>query len=209
MSNSTIYQLFPKMLTTSILNLSDGQNISLKDYVSKTECTQSSDTSIPSCYGSKDKFILNDSRLKFFKNIIMHEFDEFKNSIMRLDDTTFEMTTSWMTKTPKGHFSTFHNHSNSMFSGVFYFDDSSDIEFIDLSTRQFYAVPNQYNDYNCDAYIIEPKKNMVIFFDSRLYHKVAPNNLDATRYSLAFNFIPTSGIGQGDSQICFKLGLDN
>ena len=134
--------------------------------------------------------------------------NEFKNSIMRLNDTIFEMGTSWFTKTPKGFFSNFHSHNNCMFSGVFYFDDSSDLQFQDHSTKQFYVVPNKYNDFNCDAYTIIPKKNMIVFFDSRLFHAITPNNSDMMRYSLAFNFIPTRGLHEGDSQICFKLDLD-
>ncbi len=201
MNHFTYYQLFPLMLTSSFLQMTDEQNMYVKDYLSGLESEEAG-------FSSKNKFILNDKKLSFFRDIIMNEFNDFKNSIMQFNDTTFEMTTSWFTETPKEHFSDFHNHSNSMFSGVFYFDDSSDIEFRDFSTRQFYVVPNKYNDFNCDAYTIQPKKNMIIFFDSRLYHKVTVNNLDKTRYSLAFNVIPTSDINLGDSQICFKLDLD-
>ena len=175
MNHFTYYQLFPLMLTSSFLQMTDEQNMYVKDYLSGLESEEAG-------FSSKNKFILNDKKLSFFRDIIMNEFNDFKNSIMQFNDTT-----SWFTETPKEHFSDFHNHSNSMFSGVFYFDDSSDIEFRDFSTRQFYVVPNKYNDFNCDAYTIQPKKNMIIFFDSRLYHKVTVNNLDKTRYSLAFN----------------------
>ena len=207
MSHFLHYPLFSQTLTTSMLEVTDEQSIFLKDYMSKLDYE-------PNTFGplltlpSNDRFILNNRELLFFKDMIMCEFNEFKNSIMRLNDTIFEMGTSWFTKTPKGFFSNFHSHNNCMFSGVFYFDDSSDLQFQDFSTRQFYTVPNEWNIYNCDLYTIKPKKNMVVFFDSRLYHKITPNNFDDTRYSLAFNFIPTSGITGGDSQICFKLDLD-
>ena len=45
-------------------------------------------------------------------------------------DNEFIITTSWFTHTKNDKFGNFHNHSNSMFSGVFYFtDDNSSIKF--------------------------------------------------------------------------------
>ena len=203
------HALFPHTLTASTLEVTDEQSIFLRDYMSKLNYkTNLSATSASHSLASEDMLILNRSELLFFKDMIMCEFNKFKNVVMRLDDTTFEMTTSWFTKTPKGYSSDFHTHNNSMFSGVYYFDDSSNLQFTDYSIRRFYLLPNEWNDFNCSNYSIQPKKNMIVFFDSRLYHRVTPNNDDMTRYSLAFNFIPTSNPLDGDSQICFKLDLD-
>ena len=207
MTHFTHYPLFPQTLTTSTLEVTDEQSNFLRDYMSKVDYMHNKFGPMLAL-ASIDRFILNNNELLFFKDMIMHEFNNFKNSIMRLNDTTFEMTTSWFTKTPKGYFSDFHNHNNCMFSGVFYFDDSSQLQFQDYSTRRFYTTPNEYNIYNCDLYTILPKKNMIVFFDSRLFHAITPNNSDMMRYSLAFNFIPTRGLHEGDSQICFKLDLD-
>ena len=207
MTHFVLYTLFPQTLTASTLEVTNEQSIFLRDYMSKLDYEPNASGTMLAL-ASEDRFILNNSELLFFKDMIMCEFNKFKNLIMRLDDTTFEMATSWFTKTPKGYSSDFHTHNNSMFSGVFYFDDSSDLQFQDYSTRRFYTLPNEWNDYNCDTYSIQPKKNMIVFFDSRLYHRVTPNNDDMTRYSLAFNFIPTSNPLDGDSQICFKLDLD-
>tara|TARA_Y100000361_G_C11035694_1_gene277189 strand:- start:58 stop:684 length:627 start_codon:yes stop_codon:yes gene_type:complete len=207
MTHFVLYTLFPQTLTASTLEVTNEQSIFLRDYMSKLDYEPNASGTMLAL-ASEDRFILNNSELLFFKDMIMCEFNKFKNLIMRLDDTTFEMTTSWFTKTPKECSSDFHTHNNSMFSGVFYFDDSSDLQFQDYSTRRFYTLPNEWNDYNCDTYSIQPKKNMIVFFDSRLYHRVTPNNDDMTRYSLAFNFIPTSNPLDGDSQICFKLDLD-
>ena len=207
MTHFVLYTLFPQTLTASTLEVTNEQSIFLRDYMSKLDYEPNASGTMLAL-ASEDRFILNNSELLFFKDMIMCEFNKFKNSIMRLNDTIFEMTTSWFTKTPKECSSDFHTHNNSMFSGVFYFDDSSDLQFQDYSTRRFYTLPNEWNDYNCDTYSIQPKKNMIVFFDSRLYHRVTPNNDDMTRYSLAFNFIPTSNPLDGDSQICFKLDLD-
>tara|TARA_Y100000114_G_C11717546_1_gene306768 strand:+ start:485 stop:1111 length:627 start_codon:yes stop_codon:yes gene_type:complete len=207
MSHFTNYPLFPQILTTSILEVTDEQSIFLRNYMNKIDYIGVKSSPMHS-FASNDRFVLNNSELLFFKDMIMHEFNNFKNSVMQLYDTTFEMTTSWFTKTPKGHSSEFHNHNNCMFSGVFYFDDSSNLVFQDFSVRSFFAHPNVYNDYNCDLYRISPEKNMITFFDSRLHHKISSNNSDMMRYSLAFNFIPIRGIHEGDSQLCFKLDLD-
>ena len=45
---------------------------------------------------------------------------------------------------------------------------------------------------------IQPQPNMVIFFPSWIYHYSNPN-MEDTRYSLAFNLMPSDEIGGGDS----------
>ena len=54
-------------------------------------------------------------------------FNIFKNGVLRFDDTEFVMTTSWLTYTSPGLGSIFHNHNNSMWSGVFYFGNEEGI----------------------------------------------------------------------------------
>tara|TARA_B100000424_G_scaffold211358_1_gene168794 strand:- start:470 stop:1084 length:615 start_codon:yes stop_codon:yes gene_type:complete len=201
MSKLSVYQLFPKILSTSIINVSDNEDTILQDLITKVDYYKvGKEQDLPLCYASTNKFILNDSKFTFLKNYILDEFDRFKNIVFNLNDTSFELTTSWLTKTPKNHFSNFHNHSNCMFSGIFYFDDSSDLLFNDYSIKQFYVIPKSYNDLNADSYTIKPKKNMIVFFDSRLHHRITKNTNEQNRYSLAFNFMPKGRIGIGDSQ---------
>jgi len=206
MSNLAYHQFFPQMVATSFLEITDEQHIFLRGYISASKIDQPHrQEDEHTGFASDNKYVLNDSELSFLKDIIMGKFNEFKNSIMRYDNTIFEMNTSWITKTPKGHYSNFHNHNNCMFSGVFYFDESSDLEFEDFSTRRFDVTPSEYNNFNSVSQAIQIKKNMVVFFDSRLWHKISLNESDETRYSLAFNIVPTGLIGYGDSQASFKL----
>tara|TARA_Y100000004_G_scaffold13011_1_gene13895 strand:+ start:1581 stop:2195 length:615 start_codon:yes stop_codon:yes gene_type:complete len=201
MSKFSVYQIFPKILSTSIINIDKEEDKILQDLITKADYYKvGEEQDLPICYASTNKFILNDTKILFLKNYILNEFNKFKNVVLNLNNTQFELTTSWLTKTPKNHFSNFHNHSNCMFSGIFYFDDSSDLLLNDYTIKQFYVIPKSYNDYNADSYTIKPKKNMMVFFDSRLHHRITKNLNEKTRYSLAFNFIPKGHIGIGDSQ---------
>jgi len=204
-SNFLVYQIFPKILSTSMIKISDNEELILHNLIKETSYYKVDDNvDLPLIYASHNKFILNDDKLIFLKNYITKEFNRFKNNVLQYHNTSFEMTTSWLTKTPKNHFSDYHYHSNCMFSGIFYFDNSSNLEIRDFESKQFLVLPQTYNDFNAITYTIKPKKNMIVFFDSRLHHKVQKNNFDETRYSLAFNFIPKGQLGAGDSQVFLK-----
>jgi len=152
-------------------------------------------------YISENLNVLND--YPFLKKDIINYFNHYKTSVMRYDNTEFEMTTSWFTKAVKDSFSHFHNHTNSMFSGVFYLtDDNSPIEFeSNIPSSSFLIMPKEKNIYNSETWMLYPEKNMMVFFPSSLRHRIGYHSSDTNRYSIAFNFFPTGQIGIGDSSI--------
>jgi len=50
---------------------------------------------------------------------------------------------------------------------------------------------------------LNPKKNMLVFFPSYLYHKIEKNTSDEVRHSLAFNIMPDGATGKVDSEFVY------
>ena len=67
--------------------------------------------------------------------------------------------------------------------------------------KRFQLEPTEWNDYNSDELYVQPKNKTIIYFPAEIFHKIEENKSNLTRYSLAFNFVPTGVIGQGDSQV--------
>ena len=136
-------------------------------------------------------------------NLIMKEFNYFKNEILKYTYNDFKITTSWLSKSVKGQSSHFHNHHNCMYSGVYYPQidkDCGGISFEDFSDKRFVLKVESDNEYNMNEITINPKVNTVIFFPSELHHKVLLNhNANIIRYCIAFNLIPVGDLGQDDS----------
>ena len=55
------------------------------------------------------------------------------------------------------------------------------------------------NIHNSKEWFVKPKKNLLLFFPSYLWHAVMNNTSDNPRHSLAFNFIPIGEYGVSDS----------
>lgn len=137
--------------------------------------------------------------------------NEFKSFISDLGYTrNFKMSTSWFTVMNPGDEGHEHLHQNSFYSGIYYYDEYEEecgsIKFESPVTQlcKLYVTPNNYNEVNGHAAIVAPKKNLLIFFPSYIYHKVNRHTGTKPRYSVAFNFIPTSEFGSGDSSIDFS-----
>jgi len=140
------------------------------------------------------------------KERLMSYFNTFKNNVLKLTSTEFKITTSWITKTIPGGFSELHNHKNSVFSAVFYFDDvtGGDIVFESMNTdygSMLLNDPDEWGPYTARDWTYKPEKNTMIIFPSSVYHRVKLNNSNEDRYSMAINFFPTGKIGLNDSSI--------
>ena len=111
-----------------------------------------------------------------------------------------KITTSWLTAIAPNATPTLHRHSNSWFSGVYYFQDSySGLEFKNPIERDI----DLKNGKLTSNWKLNPKKNMLVFFPSYLYHKIEKNTSDEVRHSLAFNIMPDGTIGQNDSTFVY------
>jgi hypothetical protein len=61
--------------------------------------------------------------------------------------------------------------------------------------------PSEWNIYNYQSFVIQPDKNLLVFFPSDLKHKINVYTGLKDRYSVAFNLIPVGTIGLGDSSV--------
>ena len=126
------------------------------------------------------------------------------------DKHPMQLTSSWVNKHKPGDGGGQHSHSNSMFSGVMYFQtprDSGDIVFTCSSilptycTQTLYPEVVDYNQYNMREANITPQEGMIMFFPSHLSHYVKVNKSKEDRYSMAFNYILRGEYGMRDSHL--------
>ena len=190
--------LFSKILADDILNLSDEQYKILDEVYNTSSFRLEND-------GEEkiDTGILNNSKLNFLKNIILDKFNVLAKEVYKYDNE-FVITTSWFTHMKDGQAINFHNHSNSMFSGVFYFtDNNSSIKFQNFNKNtSFNLIPKEFNVYNSTSLEVTPLKGTILLFPSEVYHYKSISNKD--RKSLAFNIVPVGEYGARDNKVNVK-----
>jgi uncharacterized protein (TIGR02466 family) len=195
-----IFPLFASNLVSIILK----ENLSL--FSSEIKKTSFYDAKLS---GSKKSLASNDLKIlkKYtdIESIILNNFQYYAKNVLDIDNN-FIISTSWITKVDKGSYSQLHSHKNSFYSGVLYFDeydvnDTGKLEFYSpvLPHTDFLILPKNYNIFNSSTWTISPQKNLLIFFPSYLYHQIIEHSSENTRYSLAFNIVPTGEYGTGDS----------
>lgn len=91
-----------------------------------------------------------------------------------------------------------HIHSNSLLSGVFYFDEIGGTIFnnpvgdVKDMVKEDFVVNTMSNS---NSMTIASKKNTLVIFPSWIRHGSVPNPTDTPRYSLSFNCV-TENLGQ-------------
>lgn len=115
-------------------------------------------------------------------------------------DQKFKITTSWLTATESKTSPLYHNHMNSWYSCVYYFQDScSDLVIINDKRRDIDVVLAKGTIHTKNECRISPLKNQFIMIPSYLYHQITKNTSKETRHSLAFNIMPSGKVGHADS----------
>jgi len=153
--------------------------------------------------------VLDDKKFKFLKDKIMKEFYLYASDVMKYTNE-FEITTSWFTMSTKGQSSNPHSHNNCMISGVLYLqtnENSGNISFNDFNNKRYDLLIEEHNLFNSTEWRIPPVDGLLLFFPSEVHHKFQENKSDDTRYSLAFNLVPTGLIGNptNDSHVKIKV----
>jgi hypothetical protein len=207
MNEASIYCLFPKVVYLKNIDYIDNKYLlSLNNFcknlnyieILKTDSENVAQTSV-------DRYLFNNHKELFkLKDIILKEFNNFKNNLLSHTYNSFKITTSWVAKVDKGKRSNIHNHNNSFYSGVFYINsekDMGDISFNNFETARFTPKVETYSLLNSKSFSITPKNKDLIFFPSELFHRINKNNNNKTRLSVAFNIIPEGKVGEGDSEL--------
>ena len=200
---SKLSLLFSKTLVTDKLDLSEQEYNVLNGVYDTTPFRQTNPDDIHTNNIGADLEVLNKDTLSFLKSKIMNLFNDFNKQILKYD-VQFQITTSWFTNTEKEKYGEYHNHTNSMYSGVFYFsEECSPIKFTNFNRgHSFGLIPTEYNVYNSTSWQVKPSKGTILIFPSEMYHYVnISNNI---RKSLAFNIVPIGKYGASDSKVNIK-----
>ena len=157
--------------------------------------------------GKGDSLISKDIRIleKFpkTKKVLLNSFKEVAENFDY--DNDFQISTSWMTASNKGQGCGKHYHAHSFYSGIYYFGTYNDncgkivFETPIGQFSSFEVVPKNDTIKNGSSWSMTPRHNLLIFFPSYLNHWIECHDDDTTRYSLAFNIVPTGEYGYDDS----------
>jgi uncharacterized protein (TIGR02466 family) len=200
------YQCIPAFSSPIVLSTLN-EDLSALENIKKYTFDSTNVDSSQNSYKTDDNRILENFPKE--KEIILKHFYNFKKLILKCS-TDFVISTSWATKINSGGYSQYHNHKNSFYSGVFYFEDvenGGEIQFKNPMTEfgGFLVNTEEWNIFNYEVFHVQPKKNLLVLFPSYLSHKI---NLYAgleSRYSLAFNFAPVGIFGIGDSSVNYSF----
>ncbi len=143
----------------------------------------------------------------FIKKLVMEKFYEFKDSVLLMNSTDFKISTSWGTKIEPRGMGELHNHRNTYYSGILYWEtfEGSRLELIDLFKQGIMVMPDKWNDFNYQHFHLNTMKNNLFFFPSEIYHRITTNTSQNTRYSLAFNIMPVGTFGHEDSTVTINI----
>ena len=109
---------------------------------------------------------------------------------------TLEITGMWANKLKKGDSHPPHTHSNNVFSGVYFLEQGSPIQFFDPRPQASVLHPNlEYTTFdNSSMMQFNSQKGVGLIFPSWLQHWVPTTNKD--RISISWNIILRGDYGQ-------------
>lgn len=155
-------------------------------------------------YYTLDKNILDHPNLASLKTAINQQIRNFAGFLEMIVDFEFYITSSWAVKHQQGDWGSRHYHSNSLISGVYYFDvadNTGDIIFENDQDNLFgRTLKFQYHDmniFNANEWSITPQNGTLVLFPSHLVHRINPNLNSKDRYCIAFNVFVKGTLGQG------------
>jgi uncharacterized protein (TIGR02466 family) len=158
---------------------------------------------------SKNSYILDEPESKDLKNYILGLVNQY-GKMLGYEYDSYRFGQSWVSYKHPGQHHTMHSHPNSLISGVFYFGEPTDktpaIKFHKLEGgfNVSFLSPKFVKDkrelkYAQKEFSIEFTPGLLLLFPSYLHHSVPLNKTDKTRCSLAFNIVPTIGLGEETS----------
>ena len=152
---------------------------------------------------TKDNYILN---RKEFKNIKKFLDQCCKNYLEKIispkNNIELYITQSWLNYTEVNEYHHVHSHSNSVVSGVLYFDCNKENDKITFSNSKGYQQIkpeiDKYNIWNSETWWFALETGQLIMFPSSTTHQVETKKGNNTRISLAFNTFYKGTIGSNN-----------
>jgi uncharacterized protein (TIGR02466 family) len=147
------------------------------------------------------------------KTKIEHHLNFYLFDILKIEDFPICHTCSWVNVFKGGQSCPMHQHSNSLFSGVFYLKSSEQTEgklqfhkhwgYNTLNTETIQMNHYEWNIFNSKLWSYQPKSGDLFIFPSHLNHAVSECKSD--RYSLAFNYFVEGDLGTNTNKLRLKV----
>lgn len=149
---------------------------------------------------SNDFNILNQPALKQIKAFCEYYSQQYWEKVYApAEHIKCHVTLSWANYFTKDQWCNEHNHSNSIFSGVFYVQTDPDDAIMFHKTVEYKALtwPNKEDTpWNSDRLMFRATPGDLLLFPSSLTHTVVPVMHDKVRVSIAFNTWLSGEIGE-------------
>ena len=210
----TVHGLFP----TPIATLDIPKVILSKQYpfLQNQKYLNEENSTTDTSYGgeiSENKYLLNSPDLLALKDFITTQVNWFSSDVLKLPDSDFKITQSWITKKGNSQSHVPHMHSNSVISGALFLGDLVNppqglppLEFhrpqqSTLAGNQYLLMPglpqeDDVNEFSAPSFFVNFVPGTLVLFPSSLMHSVKANNTNIARYTLSFNAVPKDGIGE-------------
>ena len=195
MRESIIHNLFPiPIYTTKIDRPFTKQELQFVDN-QKNKCSKNSGN-----IRSKDGYILNKKEFKNVKKFLDQCCKDYLERIISpKNNIELYITQSWLNYTEENQHHHTHAHSNSVVSGVLYFDcdkENDKIKFTNpVSYQQIKPEIKDFNIWNSETWWFALETGQLIMFPSSTTHQVETKQGTNTRISLAFNTFYKGTIG--------------
>ena len=161
---------------------------------------------------SIDQYILEDERLSSIKDFLEASVKEYMDkTLCPAPEMSHYITQCWVNSNGIGEHHHFHDHMNSIMSGVYYVDveeDKDSLTFIrgitDMPMMGHQLLPDivTYTPYNCPELNMPVKNGMLIMFPSNTTHGVHPvEGRTKARISVAFNTYVRGLVSKGGASM--------
>ena len=129
--------------------------------------------------------------LKDIKNLCQFHLDQYTKTVLKIKQN-FKITNSWLSSKKRGQMHHFHNHPNSIFSGVFYINvNNGELVFEGkpgfLKNYSFDYSYEDWNIFNGSRWSISVNSGSIVIFPSSLRHGVPINEHNEERIVIGFN----------------------
>ena len=142
----------------------------------------------------------NKTLVKKIENVVNETLSEIKYTV------PLKMSTSWFTRIPPGDVGRNHYHTNSFYSGIFYFQDFNSNLVVSKQNPQIH-VPFKTKDFGLVSsgdVALKAEKGHMILIPGDIRHWVEQNTNNRDRHSLAMNFMPKGFCHAEDSSYNYK-----
>ena len=158
---------------------------------------------------SQDTYILNDPKMAAVRDVCMAHVGAYIEQVFRpATEVRPYITQSWFTYYNKGGYINPHHHSNSVLSGVIYFQAEDGVDscsFLDTRYTPLLIPSTHYDEINSDEWVFGIKTGTILVFRSDAVHAVRVTQSERTRICLAFNTYFDGEFGREGNLTSLKL----